>query len=99
MLMESRIKVWWNVFKEEYDKDESNMYSAYAKSILLNWTNRITFANAIKKYHNCAYAIKAIDNTTSPEDGNFIIEKIVEILKKMNERQLNLVLLFVQSLK
>lgn len=28
-----------------------------------------------------------------------IIEKIVEILKKMNERQLNLVLLFVQSLK
>lgn len=78
MPMESRIKVWWNVFKEEYDKDESNMYSAYAKSILLNWTNRITFANAIKKYHNCAYAIKDIDNTTSPEDGNSIIEKIVE---------------------
>ena len=78
MPMESRIKVWWNAFKEEYDKDESNMYSAYAKSILLNWTNRITFANAIKKYHNCAYAIKDIDNTTSPEDGNIIIDKIVE---------------------
>ncbi len=31
--------------------------------------------------------------------SNQIIEKIVEILKKMNERQLNLVLLFVQSLK
>ncbi len=31
--------------------------------------------------------------------SNKIIEKIVEILKKMNERQLNLVLLFVQSLK
>lgn len=31
--------------------------------------------------------------------NNQIIEKIVEILKKMNERQLNLVLLFVQSLK
>lgn len=78
MPMESRIKVWWNAFKEEYDKDESNMYSAYAKSILLNWTNRITFANAIKKYHNCAYAIKDIDNTTSPEDGNIIIDKIVK---------------------
>lgn len=31
--------------------------------------------------------------------SNQIIEKIVEILKKMNERQLNLVMLFVQSLK
>lgn len=31
--------------------------------------------------------------------SNQIIKKIVEILKKMNERQLNLVLLFVQSLK
>lgn len=31
--------------------------------------------------------------------SNQIIEKIIEILKKMNERQLNLVLLFVQSLK
>ena len=31
--------------------------------------------------------------------SNQIIEKIVEIIKKMNERQLNLVLLFVQSLK
>jgi hypothetical protein len=78
MPMESRIKVWWNAFREEYDKDESNMYVAYAKSILLNWTNRITFANAIKKYHNCAYAIKNIDSTTSPEDGNIIIEKIIE---------------------
>ena len=78
MPMESRIKVWWNAFKEEYDKDESNMYKAYAKTVLLNWTNRITFANAIKKYHNCAYVIKNIDSTTSPEDGNLIIEHIVE---------------------
>lgn len=78
MPMESRIKVWWNVFKEEYDKDESSMYTAYAKSILLNWINRITFANVIKKYHNCAYAIKNIDKLTSPETGNLIIEQIIE---------------------
>ena len=75
--MESRIKVWWGAFHEEYDKDESNMYSAYAKSILLNWTNRIMFANAIKKYHNCAYKINQIDSTTSPEDGNRIIQQII----------------------
>lgn len=78
MPMESRLKVWWNAFHEEYDKDENNMYSAYAKSVLLNWTNRIMFANAIKRYHNCAYMIKDIDYTTSPNDGNIIIEHIVE---------------------
>lgn len=78
MQMESRLKVWWNAFHEEYDKDENNMYSAYAKSVLLNWTNRIMFANTIKRYHNCAYMIKDIDYTTSPNDGNIIIEHIVE---------------------
>lgn len=76
--MERTLKVWWNSFHEEYDKDESNMYSAYAKTILLNWTNRIMFANLIKKYHNCADLIKNIDNTTSPTDGNSIIDQIID---------------------
>ena len=78
MAMESRLKVWWNAFHEEYDKDENDMYSAYAKSILLNWTNRIMFANTIKKYHNCAYKIDKIDSTSTPSDGNAIIDEIVE---------------------
>lgn len=78
MTMESRLKVWWNAFHEEYDKDENDMYSAYAKSILLNWTNRIMFANTIKKYHNCAYIIDKIDSTSTPSDGNAIIDEIVE---------------------
>lgn len=78
MAMESRLKVWWSAFHEEYDKDENNMYSAYAKSILLNWINRIMFANTIKKYHNCAYKIDKIDSTSTPSDGNAIIDEIVE---------------------
>lgn len=78
MPMESRLKVWWNEFHEEYDKDEKDMYSAYAKSVLLNWTIRIMFANTIKRYHNCAYMIKEIDHTTSPAEGNIIIGHIVE---------------------
>lgn len=78
MTMERRLKVWWKTFHEEYDKDENNMYSAYAKSILLNWINRIMFANTIKRYHNCAYEIDKIDNTTTPSDGNAIIDGIVE---------------------
>ncbi len=78
MTMESRLKVWWNTVHEEYDKDENDMYSAYAKAILLNWTNRIMFANTIKKYHNCAYKINEIDSTSTPADGNAIIDEIVE---------------------
>lgn len=76
--MESRIKVWWDAFHEEYDKDENNMYYAYAKTILLNWTNRIMFANAIKKYHNCAYKISQIDYSVSPAGGNQIIQQIID---------------------
>lgn len=78
MVMESRLKVWWNAFHEEYDKDENNMYSAYAKSILLNWINRIMFANTIKRYHNCACKIERIDSTSTPADGNTVIQEIVE---------------------
>lgn len=74
--MECRLKVWWNAYRAEYDEDEDNVYSAYAKSVLLNWTNRIMFANAIKKYHNCAYRIDAIDRTTAPSDGNAVIDSI-----------------------
>ena len=58
MEMERRMKVWWTSFHKEYAKDETNMFSAYAKSVLLNWTNRIMFANVIKNYHNCANLIK-----------------------------------------
>ncbi|NBI64379.1 hypothetical protein D3Z38_15320 [Clostridiales bacterium] len=78
MKMESRIRLWWNAFHEEYDQDETNMYAAYAKSILLNWTNRVMFANTIKKYHNCAYKIDAINRECTPAEGNAIIERIVE---------------------
>ena len=101
--MESRIKVWWNVFHEEYDKDENNMYSAYAKSILLNWTNRIMFANAIKKYHNCAYKINQIDfNELVPEDtwidivdfNQFLVDSNIDkidqsVLQELLEKTVN----------
>ena len=36
MPMESRIKVWWNSFHREEEKSEREMFSAYARSILLN---------------------------------------------------------------
>lgn len=94
MTMESRLKVWWRAFHEEYEKDENDMYSAYAKFILLNWTNRIMFANTIKKYHNCAYKIDEINHASTPSDGNRIIEEIVEqgdfynVFKKLEYNEL-----------
>ena len=78
MPMESRIKVWWNSFHREEEKSEREMFSAYARSILLNWTNRIMCANLIKKYHNCAYLIENINNSVAPEEGNQIINEIIE---------------------
>lgn len=78
MKMESRIRLWWNAFHEEYAQDEKDMYTAYAKSILLNWTNRVMFANTIKKYHNCAYKIDGINRNSIPAEGNAIIDRIVE---------------------
>ncbi len=77
MKMESRLKVWWKMFHEEYDKDENSMYLAYAKSILLNWVTRIMFANTIKKYHNCAYKIERIDSASTPLEGNAIIDEFI----------------------
>ena len=78
MPMESRIKVWWNSFHREEEKNEKEMFSAYARSVLLNWTNRIMFANVIKKYHNCTYMIEKINEKTSPDEANKIINDIIE---------------------
>lgn len=77
MKMESSLKVWWQAFHEEYERDETNLYSAYAKSILLNWLNRFLFANLIKKYHDCARRIERIGHDSTPAEGNRIIEEIV----------------------
>lgn len=77
-ILEHRISAWWKAYKEEFDKDETNKYTAYAKSVLLNWTNRIMFANAIRRYHDCANRIKDIKDATTPQEANDIIDKIID---------------------
>lgn len=78
MQMERRISVWWKAYCENYKNEKDSAYLEYAKNILLNWTNRITFANLIKKYHNCAYDIQRIDTTMSVAEGNIVIENIIK---------------------
>lgn len=77
MIMERSLNVWWKGYSENYDKEKDKVYLEYAKNILLNWTNRITFANIIKKFHNCAYDIQKINYRTKTDEGNGVIDGII----------------------
>ena len=55
------ISAWWANVEKEYAFDEQDMYSAYAKYILLNWLNKLTFANLIKSYHSPARMVENIN--------------------------------------
>lgn len=78
MIMERKLNVWWKGYSENYQKDKDKVYSEYAKNILLNWTNRITFSNIIKRFHNCAYDIEKIDYSVETDQGNIIIDGIIK---------------------
>lgn len=78
VVMERKINVWWQEFRMEYMKEEKDMYSAYAKFVLLNWCNRIIFAHLIKRYHSCASKIESIDHGTGIVEANRIFEQMIE---------------------
>lgn len=42
------IDLWWDGASGEYIQDEKDAYVAYAKIILLDWINKITFAHIIR---------------------------------------------------
>lgn len=75
-VMNSYIDNWWINVKLEYEHDENNKYQAYAKSIVLNWANRIIFAHIIKKYQNTALQIDNIEYTIKPSEANEIFKEI-----------------------
>lgn len=70
------ISNWWSGVKNEYEHDETDMYAAYAKTIVLNWANRITFAHIIKHKQNNARLIDSLSFDKSPSEGNKIFENI-----------------------
>lgn len=74
--MAAYIDNWWLNVKAEYAQDESDKYNAYAKSIILNWTNRIVFAHIIKYKQNGAMLVDDIDYDKSPNDANSVFERI-----------------------
>jgi len=75
-VMEAYIDAWWMSVKHEYEKDETDKYNAYAKNVLLNWSNRVLFANIIKKKQTGAVIVESIKDGMSPTEANEVFKKI-----------------------
>ena len=75
-IMGAGLDIWWDEVKTEFSADEPDKYKAYAKILLLNWTNRIVFAHLIKRHHNAATYINNISVETTPKEANTIFESI-----------------------
>lgn len=75
-VMTAYIDSWWSGVKSEYEHDEIDKYKAYAKTIILNWANRIIFAHIIKNRQNGALIINELDYDTTPSEANEIFKKI-----------------------
>lgn len=77
-VMAAFIDSWWLSVKAEYAQDETDKYKAYAKTIILNWANRILFAHIIKHKQNGAMIVDEIDYDKTPNEANAIFKKITE---------------------
>jgi len=77
-IMGAQLEIWWKDIKSEYEGDEEDKFPAYAKSVIINWANRIIFAHLIKHRQMSAYAIDELDYDNTPEDGNSIFNSITK---------------------
>lgn len=75
-VIESELQVWWDENKQEYLSDETSMYTAYAKVLLLNWINKFVFAHLIKRYHSPTRLVDTIDTSKSIIEGVATFEEI-----------------------
>ena len=78
MRIQARIQKWWEQVHMEYASDEANAFIAYARIIIVNWSNRILFAHVIKRYHNPAKQIEALSYDSSPSQANELFRSISE---------------------
>ncbi|MCL2125229.1 MAG: hypothetical protein FWH33_04480 [Oscillospiraceae bacterium] len=72
----AHVSSWWRNVEKEYKFDENDRFSAYAKCILLNWINKITFANLIKGNHNPAALVESINNDMTPAEAQIVFSEI-----------------------
>ena len=70
------IDLWWDGASAEYIQDEKDAYVAYAKIILLDWINKITFAHIIRPRFATAEKVTEIKDGTTPQSALTVFEKI-----------------------
>lgn len=76
-VIQAKISVWWKSVSHEFP-EESNMYNAFAKTILLNWINRIIFAHLIKKMHNAALLVNTLNYESTILEINLLFKRITD---------------------
>ena len=74
--MLAEINLWWESIKVEYSFDEIDKFSAYAKTVIINWAYRIIFAHLIKRHQKAAKLINDLDYQITPSGANTIFENI-----------------------
>ena len=75
-ILEAYLSNWWEQIRLEYNNDENNKYSAYGKSILLNWANRLLFANFIKDRQIKARKVENIIGCSNPKEADILFKAI-----------------------
>ncbi|WP_294157730.1 N-6 DNA methylase [uncultured Selenomonas sp.] len=72
----AELERWWRGAKDEYQDDETDLHTAYARLVLLHWVNRIVFAHSIKHLQNGALLVDRLPLQEGPEGGNEIFQNI-----------------------
>lgn len=76
ILIKVELEQWWKSVQEEYRFDETNMYEAYAKTLIIHWAYRILFAHLIKRQQNAALPIDTLDYDTTPQEAEKMFQQI-----------------------
>lgn len=66
----ARIQKWWEQVQTEYASDEVDAYVAYARVIIVNWSNRLLFAHVLKRFHDPAKEIEKLTYDSTPAHAN-----------------------------
>lgn len=76
--VKAHIESWWASVKKEYMHDENDPFLAYSKNILVNWLNKLMFANTIQNQFEAARRVSNIIEGYSIQqalvDFNYITE-------------------------
>lgn len=70
------IDLWFDNASAEYLKDEKDPYCAYAKVILLDWTNKILFAHILRPHFPIAEKIIELGSKQNPSQAMDIFRQI-----------------------